>query len=79
MPRTPRDFAVIDRLVLLGVTDQAIFDLLASPAWRSELALRGDRLACTRCDQTIEIRQCPECGLPDPLAPPAEFPGSGLG
>lgn len=62
-PRTPSDFALIDRLVAQGASDEQIFKFMKTD-WRSRCQTNDDGgiAVCTVCRQVVNVNACPECG-----------------
>ena len=63
IPRTPADFAVLDRFVERGITNEKLFRFMTKE-WRSEvIRLQDGTLACALCVQQIRLPKiCEKCG-----------------
>ena len=64
IPRTPADFARLDRFVERGITNEEFFRFMTTKNWRSEvIRLPDGTLACALCVQQLRVpNTCEECG-----------------
>ena len=61
-PRTEKEYAILNRWILEGLSDEQISKKLTGKNWRSEVVTLAGKLHCAECRQPITITVCIECG-----------------
>lgn len=64
LPCTDQDFALINRLMWVGTSNEEILSRLRNRNWRSEMSELLESFRCALCNQIPSPRICHDCGAP---------------